>query len=163
MNLSVAVSANWGIGYKNELLFRIHEDLQRFKELTTGKVVVMGHNTFKSLPANRRPLPNRVNIVLSRNASLKIPDVLTCDSIPALEIALQNYNPADIFVIGGEKIYTQLLNHCKRAYITKVESAPPADAFMPNLDTLPNWQLEWESPTMESDGFAYKYCIYTKV
>ncbi|MDR0272672.1 MAG: dihydrofolate reductase [Clostridiales bacterium] len=160
MNLSVAVSQNWGIGYKNELLFRIREDLQRFKKLTTNKIVVMGHNTFKSLP-NAKPLPNRINIVLSREKKLHIPGVIICDSINSLENILQNYETENIFVIGGEKIYSQLLNRCRTAYITKVEANPTADAFMPNIDKLPNWQLLEETSFSENEGLMYKYCIYS--
>jgi len=162
MNLSVAVSSDWGIGCKNELLFRIREDLQRFRELTINKIVVMGHNTFKSLP-NRKPLPNRTNIVLSRDNSLQIPGVIICDSINSLENLLKNYNSNDIFIIGGEKIYTQLLNHCKTAYITKVEANPSADAFIPNIDKLPHWRLDEESLPKKCNDLSYKYCIYTNI
>jgi dihydrofolate reductase len=158
MNLIVAVSAEWGIGYKNELLFRIREDLQRFRELTTGKVVVMGHNTYKSLPANRQPFPNRTNIVLSR--STEVPGVITCASLPALFEQLKNYVPQDIFVIGGEKIYTQLLNFCRTAYITKVEAAPPADVHMPNIDEMTNWQIHEQSSPKTSGSLSYKYVTY---
>lgn len=161
MNLSVAVSSDWGIGYENDLLFRIPDDLNRFRELTLNKVVVMGHNTYKSLPKNRRPLPNRVNIVLSRDISLEIPGVLTCGSIEALEILLKNFDEKNIFLIGGEKLYVQLLNRCERAYITKVEASPPADAFMPNIDKLPEWNLKWESCTKKHGDLAYKFSIYT--
>ena len=80
MNLIVCVSRNWGIGKNNELLFHIPDDLKQFKALTTGKVVVMGHNTLKSLPGGK-PLPNRTNIVLSRNPNLKIEGATVCNSV----------------------------------------------------------------------------------
>ena len=162
MNLSVAVSSDWGIGYNNELLFRIREDLQRFRELTINKVIVMGHNTFKSLPGGK-PLPNRVNIVLSREIGLEIPGAIVCNSLDALEIHLQDYNRQDVFIIGGEKIYQQLLNRCEKAYITKVEGNPPADAYMPNIDKLAAWQLVEESAQKKHGEITYKYCVYTNI
>ena len=158
MNLIVAVSENWGIGHKNELLFRISEDLQRFKKLTTGKVVVMGHNTFKSLG---KPLPDRINIVLSKTE--KIPGVITCNSLEELNLVLENYPPDDIFVIGGEKIYNLLLNRCKFAYVTKIEATPPADAFMPNLEKLENWQLTHEGLPEQQTEPVYRYNIFTNL
>ncbi|MCL1845950.1 MAG: dihydrofolate reductase, partial [Defluviitaleaceae bacterium] len=133
MNLSVAISSNRGIGCKNELLFRISEDLRHFRALTEGKIVVMGHNTLKSLP-NGKPLPRRTNIVLSRQIGLKIPGAIVCNSLEALDKILHNYSPENIFIIGGEEIYSQLLNRCNVAYITKVDACPPADAFFPNID-----------------------------
>lgn len=157
MSLIVAVSENWGIGYKNDLLFRISDDLKRFRRLTTGKTIVMGHNTFKSLPSGR-PLPNRTNIVLSRDTSLKIPDVLVCNSLEEL----QKYLVGDVFVIGGEQIYRLLLDYCETAYVTQIQAAPPADAFMPKLNELPNWRLIDEEPKTEGD-LVYKYSVFSQI
>lgn len=154
--LSVAVSENWGIGYKNELLFRISEDLKRFKALTTGKTIVMGHNTFKSLP-NAKPLPNRTNIVLSRDTALKIPGVTVCNSLGDLKPYLRG----DVFIIGGEQIYKLLLGYCEAAYVTQIQSAPPADAFMPNLSALQNWELTEQELPKQDGNLTYKYSIFT--
>ena len=162
MNLSVAVSENWGIGNENKLLFRIPDDLQRFKELTTGKVVVMGRNTYESLPASRRPLPNRVNIVLSRNTALDLPGVIICHSINALRVQLENYSPRDVFIIGGGELYTQMLDYCETAYITKVQAAPSADCFFPDMEQQHDWRLVSETEPSIYNGTAYTYCIYTK-
>ncbi|MCL1877314.1 MAG: dihydrofolate reductase [Defluviitaleaceae bacterium] len=159
MNLSVAVSADWGIGFENELLFRISEDLRHFRTLTLGKVIVMGHNTLKSLPGGK-PLPGRTNIVLSRQEGLKIPDAIVCNSLTALDENLQNYSPENIFIIGGEEIYAQLLNRCRYAYITKVDACPPADAFFPNIDEMEDWRLAEESSEKFSNGISYKFCKY---
>ncbi|MCL2217670.1 MAG: dihydrofolate reductase [Defluviitaleaceae bacterium] len=161
MNLIAAVSSEWGIGRGNDLLFRIREDHLRFKSLTIGKVVVMGHNTFKSLP-KQQPLVDRANIVLSRDESLVIPGVVMCNSLEHLRDLLTPYAPEDIFIIGGEKIYTQLLEGCTIAHITKVASAPPADVFFPNLDALPEWRLVEESEEKSHRDLKFKYCTYKK-
>jgi len=157
MNIIVAVSSNWGIGRENELLFRIKEDLARFKSLTIGKVVVMGHNTYKSI---KKPLVDRVNIVLSRDETLVIPGVKMCNSLDSLREMLKAYRPEDIFIIGGEKIYARLLNECTRAYITKVDAAPPSDVFFPNLDELPEWQIVEESEEKFQKDLRFRYCNY---
>jgi len=162
MNLIVAVSKNWGIGCENRLLFCIREDLQRFKQITTGKTVVMGHNTFRSLPGGK-PLPNRENIVLSRDKNLQIDGVIVCNSTDALLQLLEGRPCEDIFIIGGENVYTQFLPLCKCAIITKVNVAPPADAFMPNLDEHPDWQLSEESAPQFCGEISYTYCEYIRV
>jgi len=160
MNLIVAVSDNWGIGNDNKLLYRIREDQQFFKNMTLGKVVVMGHSTFKSLPGEE-PLPDRVNIVLSRNAELKIPGVTVCVSLKQLDEILKPYPTENVFIIGGESIYSQFLDSCDIAYVTKVESTPKADTFFPNLDLLPCWNVFEESERKTSKtGIVYRFCTY---
>ena len=156
MNVSVAVSSNWGIGHKNDLLFRISPDLKRFKKLTMGKAVVMGHNTFKSLP-NQKPLPDRKNIVMSRKPNLRIPGVLVANS---KEQVMEMVSAKDIFIIGGEQIYKLFLNDCTRIYLTKVYDNPPADVFFPNLDTKPEWSLAYKSELLYDNGYEFMYCEY---
>ena len=113
MNLIVCVSRNWGIGKNNELLFHIPDDLKQFKALTTGKVVVMGHNTLKSLPGGK-PLPNRTNIVLSRNPNLKIEGATVCNSVQDVLIEVSDRLQSDVFIIGGEAIYKMFLPYCRK-------------------------------------------------
>ena len=161
MNLFVSVTQNWGIGCENKLLFHVSHDLIRFKEITTDNVVVMGHNTLKSLPGGR-PLKNRTNIVLSRDTSLTIPGVIIYNSIGQLLEGLKNYNPEDVFVIGGEAIYTALLPYCKKAYITKFRATPKADTFLPNIDEMPDWVLAEESEEYEHEGLVYTFCLYER-
>jgi len=163
VNLIVAVTADWGIGCENRLLYRISEDMRRFKEMTIGKVVVMGHNTFKSLP-DGLPLPERANIMLSANPGLCIPGVTVCESVAKLHDVLESYATEDVFVIGGESVYVQLLNSCENAYITKIERTPMADTFFPNLDELPGWWLAEESETKVSKtGIQFRFCEYVKI
>ena len=156
MNISAAVSRDLGIGYKNELLFHISADLKRFKELTMGKVIVMGHNTFKSLP-NQKPLPGRKNIVLSRNPELVIPGVFIANT---KEQAMEMVSGQDTFIIGGEEVYNLFLNDCTRVYLTKVNSSPKADRFFPDLKKKPNWKLETKSKIHHADRHEFYYCEY---
>lgn len=140
MKAIVAVDLNWGIGYKGELLQRIPEDQRFFRQMTTGKIVVMGRETFESLPG-QQPLKNRVNIVLSRNEDFTNDKVIICRSLDELFSKLSKYPPADIFVIGGESIYTQLLPYCSEVYVTRIYGEYTADTHFPNLDEMGNWEM----------------------
>ena len=138
MNLIAAVDRNWAIGKNNELLVRIPMDQKFFRETTTGKVVVMGRKTLESFP-NGLPLKNRTNIVLTHNPNYAVKDAIIVHSLDELHEELKKYNSEDIYVIGGEKIYEQLLDECDVAHITKIDYAYDADAHFPNLDEKPGW------------------------
>ena len=158
MNIIVAAASNWGIGLGNDLLFRISPDLKRFKKLTVGKTLVMGHNTFKSLP-NQKPLPGRKNIVMSREPQLQIPGVYVASS---KEHVLEMVKDDEVFIIGGEQIYKLFLDDCTRIYLTKVKASPAADCFFPNLDKKPEWRLEHKSELHHANGYEFMYCELVK-
>ena len=109
MNLIAAVDQNWAIGNKNELLVRIPADQKFFRETTTGKVVVMGRKTLESFP-NGLPLKNRTNIVLTHDHTYKVPGAVVVHDMDELHEELKKYDSQDIYVIGGETIYRQLLD-----------------------------------------------------
>ena len=159
MNMIVCASRDWGIGKDNQLLFHIPEDLKQFKALTTGKVVIMGHNTLKSLPGGK-PLPNRTNIVLSRNPNLVVEGATVCNSVQDVLIEVSGLPHSDVFIIGGEAIYKIFLPYCRRALITRVDAAPEADAFFPDLLEHPQWKIRQESDFMEYEGLSYQYVEY---
>ena len=144
MNLIAAVDQNWAIGNKNELLVRIPADQKFFRETTTGKVVVMGRKTLESFP-NGLPLKNRTNIVLTHDHTYKVPGAVVVHDMDELHEELKKYDSEDIYVIGGETIYRQLLDECDVAHITKIDYAYDADAYFPNLDERPEWKITAES------------------
>jgi dihydrofolate reductase len=144
MNLIAAVDSNWAIGKNNDLLVRIPLDQKFFREMTTGKVVVMGRKTLESFP-NGLPLKNRTNIVLTGNPNYKVKDAIIVHSMDELHEELKKYPSEDIYVIGGEKVYAQLLDECDMAHITKINYAYDADAYFPNLDERPDWVLTGDS------------------
>ena len=159
MNLIAAVDQNWVIGNKNQLLVKIPADQKFFRETTTGKVVVMGRKTLESFP-NGLPLKNRTNIVLTRDMSYRVKDAIVLHSLEDLREELKNYPSEDIYVIGGETIYRQLLDDCDVAHITKIEYAYDADAYFPNLDELPEWKITADSEEQtyfDLEYFFYKY------
>ena len=104
MNMIVAVDENWAIGNKGELLVHIPNDMKMFRQETTGKVVVLGRKTMETFP-QKKPLPNRTNIIMSRNKDYKVTDAIVVDSVEALLEELKNYNDEEIYIIGGDSIF----------------------------------------------------------
>lgn len=162
MNLIAAVDQNWAIGNKNQLLVKIPADQKFFRETTTGKVVVMGRKTLESFP-NGLPLKNRINIVLTRDKKYEVKDAIVLHSLEELREELKKYPSEDIYVIGGETIYRQLLDDCDVAHITKVEFAYDADAYFPNLDELPEWKITADSEEQTYFDLEYYFYKYEKV
>lgn len=162
MKAVVAVDKNWGIGCKGELLIRIPEDMKNFRRITAGGVVIMGRATFESLPG-KAPLKDRVNIVLSRNKTFKNSGVTVCYSIDDLLKELENYSKQDIYCIGGEAIYNQLLQYCDEAIITKIQHEFAADSYFPNLDMDESWKLVSESDIYRYHDILYSYTRYVQL
>ncbi len=161
MNLIAAVDENWAIGKNNQLLVRIPADQKFFREMTTGKVVVMGRKTLESFP-NGQPLKNRTNIVLTRNKDYAVKEAIVVHSMDELHDELKKYNSEDVFVIGGEKIYEQLLDECDVAHITKIDFAYDADAYFPNLDKNPDWEITGDSEEQTYFDLEYYFYRYEK-
>ncbi|NLP48525.1 MAG: dihydrofolate reductase [Clostridiales bacterium] len=162
MQAIVAVDKNWGIGYENNLLFNVPEDMRFFKEKTTGKLVVMGRKTFLSLPG-QKPLPNRKNIVLSRDKNFSPQGVLVLSSVEDLFEYLQAYKSDDIFIIGGQSIYETMLPYCSRIYVTHFESESPSDKFFPPLNCHSEWERTFTSEKVHSKGLTFTFNTYEKV
>lgn len=162
MKLIVCVDANWGIGYKNELLVRIPSDQKFFRETTTGKVVVMGRKTLESFPGGK-PLKNRVNIVLSSSdKTAKVEDEIYVKTIDDCLELLKPYNEEDIYIIGGASIYKQFLPYCDTAYVTKVDREFSADAFFPNLDKDNEWEIVEESDEQTYFDNTFAFLTYKR-
>lgn len=161
MNLIAAVDENWAIGKNNQLLVRIPADQKFFREMTTGKVVVMGRKTLESFP-NGQPLKNRTNIVLTHNKDYAVKDAVVVHSMDELHEELKKYDSDDVFVIGGEKIYEQLLDECDVAHITKIDFAYDADAYFPNLDKNLDWEITGDSEEQTYFDLEYYFYRYEK-
>lgn len=161
MNLIAAVDKNWAIGKNGKLLVSIPDDMKFFRETTTGHVVVMGRKTLESFP-NGRPLKNRTNIVLTSDKNYKVPDAILVNTLEDLKAELSKYDSDDIYVIGGESIYRQLLDDCHRAYITKIDFAYDADAYFPNLDEKNEWKMVKESDEETYYDIEFTFNIYER-
>jgi dihydrofolate reductase len=159
MKAIASADLNWGIGRGGQLLQRVPDDMKHFRKMTTGKVVVMGRETFESLPG-RQPLKDRVNIVLSRSADFNDDRIIICRFLEDLFNELGRYGTDDIFVIGGESVYTQLLPYCSEAYVTRFEKVFEADRRFPNLDAMDNWVLVEESERRFHNEIGFRFLKY---
>ena len=148
MELIVAVDRGWGIGNKGELLCRVSADLKNFRSLTTGKTVILGSKTLSTFPGGR-PLKNRRNIILSRRTDYLVEGAEVAHSAEEVLSMLTEEEAA--VVIGGESVYRLLLPYCNTAYVTKFEGDFEKDAFFPNLDADPAWQVVEVSTTFYAE------------
>lgn len=162
MNLIAAVDRNWAIGYKNELLVRIPEDQKWFRETTTGKAVIMGRKTLESFP-NKSPLKNRLNVVITSDMNYSVPGAVVVHSIDEAVEAVRDYADDDVYVIGGESIYRQMLPLCSTAHITKVDYAYQADAYFPDLDKEEGWKITETSDERTYFDIIYEFVKYERV
>ena len=149
----VAVDESRAIGKNNQLLWFIPEDLHRFKTITTGHVVIMGENTFRSIG---KPLPNRTNIVLTINRDFHPTGCLVVYSIEeALKVA-RLHEQEEMFVIGGASIYKQFLPMTERLYLTLVEGKHEADTFFPDYS---EFDVVVSEESGASKGYRYTYFV----
>ena len=156
MNLIVAVDENWAIGKDNKLLVSIPSDMKFFRETTTGMVVVMGRKTLESFP-NGLPLKNRTNIVLTRNRDYQVKDAIVVHSVPELLVKLDKYSSEDVYVIGGDSVYQELLPYCDVAHVTKINHVYAADSWFPNLDETGEWEITGESEEQTYFDLEYMF------
>ena len=161
MKCIVAVDENWAIGYKNQLLVSIPADMRFFKEMTTGKVVVMGKNTLESFPGGK-PLANRTNIVVALEKDYKVPGATVVNSIEEALEAVKKYDTEDVYIIGGASIYKQFLQYCDVAHVTKIDYAYAADTYFPNLDKDDEWEITADSEEQTYYDLEYRFLKYER-
>lgn len=161
MNIIVAADKNWAIGFQNKLLVSIPADMKFFRQTTTGNVVVMGRKTLESFP-NGQPLKNRVNIVLTSDKSYQVKDAVVVHSIEEMLEELEKYNSEDIYVIGGESIYRQMLPYCSLAHVTKIDHEYQADTYFPDLDADEEWELTGISDEQTYFDLEYVFARYER-
>lgn len=163
MNIIAAADKNWGIGKDGKLLVHIKEDMKFFKEKTTGKAVIMGRETFLSLPG-QQPLKERKNFILTTNKEFKADGAEICHSFEeAVEKARKEYEDNDIFLIGGEKVYSYGEKYCRYAYITKIDEEYPADRYITNFDLSDDWKILNEEMVKTEKGIYITFAKYENV
>ena len=153
VSLIVAKSENNIIGNKGRIPWHIPNDLKRFKELTTNNVVIMGRKTFESLPKEFRPLPNRVNIILSRDKNHIIDCCMVVDD---LKKAIRKAgSDKEIFIIGGGEIYKEGFKYVDKIYLTEVDGEFEGDTYFPNIGR--SWK---EVKREEKEGYRFIDLVY---
>lgn len=161
MNLIVAADNNWAIGNRGRLLVSIPNDQKQFREETTGKVVVLGRKTLQTFPQGL-PLKNRINIILSRNREYAVKGAVVVHSLDELMEELKKYASEDVYVIGGESIYRQMLPYCDTAHVTRIDHSYQADAYFPDLDRNPEWTVTADSDELTYFDIPYQFVKYER-
>ncbi len=156
LSIIVAIAKNNVIGNDNKLIWHISEDLKRFKEITSGKTIVMGRKTFESLPG---VLPNRKHIILTRDKNFKVNSECV-EIIYDFDELLNKYKNSDneVFIIGGGEIYKQLLPYSNKLYLTKINKDFDGDTYFPQIN-YNDFKIDYESDviTDEKSGLEYKF------
>ncbi|RBP40258.1 dihydrofolate reductase [Garciella nitratireducens] len=150
INMIVAMDKNQGIGKGNALLAHIKPDLQYFKKITKGHIVIMGYNTYQSLPI--KPLPHRQNIVITRK-NIKLDNALVLNSLEKTLKWIEKSQQKEIFICGGASIYKQFMPYADRLYITHIFHSFNADVFFPPIEK------EWEIKSVQAhrENIEHKY------
>ena len=173
-SIIVAIDKNKGIGNKGQLPWHLPADLTHFKNITTKtsgsdkkNVVIMGRKTWESLPERFRPLPGRINVVLSRKNSLVLPQGVYCaNDFDLLEKLLKSKHLAGtwdaVFIIGGEQVFRSAIiqESCQKLYITHLHQAYTCDTFFPDFEGF--YRRTYASEIFEQNGCPYQFCEYEK-
>lgn len=158
MDLVVAVYDDWGIGADGTQPVALSVDRKFFREITKGAMVIVGRRTVADFPGGK-PLPGRVNVMLTRTVQEQPGFTVVSSPEEAFELAKQ---AEKAMVIGGGSVYRQMLPMCDRAYVTKVHACPRSDTFFPNLDEDADWVLSELLQSGEENGIAYEMCLYKR-
>ena len=163
MNIIAAADNNWGIGKDGQLLDHISEDMKYFKEKTLNCAVIMGKNTFLSLPG-QKPLSERMNIVLTHDPEFKADGIEACSSIEdAIITARKRFDDDKIYFIGGESVYKSAVEYCNTAYITKIDNEYEADRYIIDFDSLKDWSKSSEEMIKTKKGLYITFTVYKKI
>mgnify|MGYP005781976285 FL=1 len=160
LSIIVAKAKNNVIGKNNELIWKLPEDLKRFKQLTTGHTIIMGRKTFESLG---RVLPNRKHIIFSQNPDFKVNDENVEIVHSMLQIQEYIEDKEEHFVIGGAMIYNLLMPYVTKMYVTQIDKEFEGDAFFPRIDEN-TWEVVEKSEVMEDENshLKYEYITYKR-
>lgn len=159
LSMIVAMGENRMIGKNNQMPWHLPDDLKYFKAQTLNKPVVMGRKTFESIGA--RPLPQRPNLVISRNPDFKAEGVQVFGSVDAALAALQDY--PEIIIMGGGQIYAQWIDQVDQLYITEVKASPEGDTFFPPIDQQAWLEVSRHThPADERHAFAFDFVVYQR-
>ncbi|WP_175073051.1 dihydrofolate reductase [Terribacillus sp. AE2B 122] len=153
ISLLFAMDQNRGIGYENDLPWRLPRDLRFFKEKTTGQIIVMGRKTLDSMNG---ALPNRTNVVLTRDKAFKADGVTILHDVNAVKELADEHSEKEIFIIGGSEIFSQTLEIADRIYMTYIEDNFPADTYFPDFP-LNKWQETSREKGVKDERNPYDY------
>lgn len=158
LSIIVAIDGNNAIGKNNDLLTSLPKDMKRFKDKTINNIVVMGRKTFDSFPDKYKPLPNRDNIIITRDKDYKM---LGCKVVYSIEECLEylneKYQSKEIFIIGGGDIYKQFINIVDKMYVTHIDNIfQDANIYFPEIDKN-NWEEIFTEKNLKDEQHKYNF------
>ncbi len=157
----VAVARNGVIGDGDDIPWRLSTDLKYFKKTTSGHAVIMGRKTFATLD---RPLPNRTNIILTRNLFFVATGTIVTHEIKEALTLATDLEEEEVFIIGGGEIYRQALPYCDRVYLTEVDADAPGEVTFPELDSREWKEISREAhPADDRNDHAFAFVVYDRI
>ena len=164
LSIIVAVSENNVIGKNNQLIWHLPADMQYFKAKTSGHCIITGRKNYESIPEKYRPLPNRTNIIITRQSDYQAPGAIVVDSIEAAITKAKETGDNEIFIIGGGEIFKQVMDKTDKIYLTKIHHKFEGDTFFPELD-LSQWKeiKRVDCQTDEKNKYAYSFLEFVRV
>lgn len=156
MEAIVAVYSDWGIGAEGTQPIVVPEDRRRFAELTRGATLIVGSKTLRDFPESQ-PLKGRRNLVMTRQDE----EIPGAEIVHTPEQAMELCRGERTFVVGGATVYMAMFPYLDKIYVTKIDAAPACDAYFPNLDSLPDWEMT-DSEAFRSGGVPCEFCVYEK-
>lgn len=166
MNISLiyAASENNVIGKNNQLIWRLPADMKYFREKTWGHCVVTGRKNYESIPEKFRPLPGRINIVITRQKNYSAPNAIVVDSIPKAIEAAKEKGETECFIIGGEEIYSQTIGFADKIYLTTIHHSFEGDTYAPIIDTKVWKKIKREDfQPDEKNKYAYSFVELVRI
>jgi dihydrofolate reductase len=162
INIIVAVTNNNVIGKGNDMPWHLPTDLKNFKKITEGSCVVMGRKCWESIPEKFRPLPNRTNVVITRNEKYEAKGAATLGDIDrVLTNFKENGDDDNVFVIGGSQIYKEAFKYADVVYLTQINADIEGDIFLEGFDRE-EWMPLLKSQEMEENGLKFRFYTYVK-
>lgn len=162
MNAIVSVDENWGIGNNGNLLIKLPQDLLYFKTKTTNTHIILGRKTLETFP-HQEPLPNRTNIILTRDLEYKKDNCIICHSLNEVFNQIKDISEDEVYVVGGSSVYNQLFPFCEKFYITHLmKKFENVDAYFPNISEMDDIRLCWKSGIITEKGIDYYFAKYER-
>lgn len=164
VSLIAAVAANGVIGKNNDLPWKLPDDMRFFMETTKGHYVIMGRKNYDSLQDKFKPLPNRTNIVVTRQKNLNAPGCIVVNDVTKAIDTAKDGDEKEAFVIGGAEIYKLTLSSAHKLYLTEIQAAVEGDTYFPSFDKN-DWKETYRKhhPSDERHKFAFDFVIYDRI
>ena len=160
INIILATSTNFVIGKDNDLPWHLPTDMKYFKDTTKGHIVVMGRKCWDSIPEKYRPLPNRTNIVMSRNKDFVAEGATVSDDLEKI-LVMYEHSDKEVFIIGGADLYKEAFKYASKLYLTQIYSTVDGNVFLEGLEPK-DWCLIEGSEIYEENGFKFRFELYKK-